>query len=336
MPYLDTALAFALTMLAVSTLVTFIIRLGQNAAKLRRSVMKEMLDDYLTKELKPVVERELNRLQSTANAALEAELKPLADKLAVALPLINEKPPTSGGQPPSTSDHPLFTKEELEQLIELSTVDFVERLKRSDMGAKLLKELGDKAQTVFDELGKRYEVVGDKFTKSFREHSRKWATVVALVVAFILNIDSIFIVNTYINNEGMRQTVIAQKDSLEQGYKTIAEQLEQDQAKTEITKAEFEQAFSDTKEQLDVFTSAGFPIGWSYFPHTCIQDSQISACAERSSFPGWITWLFGCILTGLLAGLGGPFWYDVVTGISRAVQSVRSIKKPDTSLQERN
>jgi hypothetical protein len=244
----------------------------------------------------------------------------------------NQKPPHPTVQSPN---HPLFTQEELKTLVDLSTEDFIERLKRSDMGAKLLKELGDKAQTVFDELGKRYEFIGTKFTKSFREHSRAWATVVALVIAFVLNVDSIFVVNTYINNEGMRQTVIAQKESLEQGYNTIADKLEQDPNKTEITKPEFEQAFSDTKEQLDIFTSAGFPIGWSYFPHACIQNPKSLVCVERSNTPGKITWLFGCILTGLLAGMGGPFWYDVVTGISRAVQSVRSIKKPDTTLQER-
>ena len=44
MPFLDAALAFALTMLAVSTLVTQIVRLGQNAFKLRSKVMKEMLE----------------------------------------------------------------------------------------------------------------------------------------------------------------------------------------------------------------------------------------------------------------------------------------------------
>ncbi len=334
MPYLDTALAFALTMLAVSTLVTQIVRIGQYFAKLRTKVMKEMLNDYFTKELKPVVVRELDRLKSGASASLAAELIPLAEKLAVALPPIDEKPTTPGGQPPTPGVHPLFTQEEIKNLADLSTTDFVERLKRSEMGKKLLTKLGDKAEAVFDELGKRYEIVGDKFTKSFRENSRKWATTVALVVAFVLNIDSIFIVNTYINNESMRQTVIAQKDSLEQGYKTLAEQLEQDQTKTEITKSEFEQAFSDTKNQLDVFTSAGFPIGWSYFPHACIkapeQGAQSPDCQKRNNTPGTITWFFGCILTGLLAGLGGPFWYDVVSGISRAIQSIRSNKKPDT------
>ena len=139
----------------------------------------------------------------------------------------------------------------------------------------------------------------------------------------------------------MRQAVIAQKDSLEQGYTTLEEKLKEDQGKTEITKEEFEQAFSDAKGQLDIFTSAGFPIGYSYYPYACAKDPKNLDCKERD-IPGGIKikgqeiipygiliWFTGCFLTGLLAGLGGPFWYDVVGRISRTVQSVRGSKKPE-------
>jgi hypothetical protein len=303
MPYLDAALAFALTMLAVSTLVTQIVRLGQYFAGLRVRVMNEMLADYFKAELKPVIEREMNRLKNKVTDEVANEVKTKADKLGTTLP---------------------FTNDELKKLTDVSTEEIVERLKRSEMGTKLLQELGDQAKTIFDELGRRYEIVGEKFTLSFREHSRWWATGVALIVAFALNIDSLFIANTYIKNEGMRQAVVAQKDSLEKGYDTLAGKLEQEQGKTEITREEFEQAFSDAKGQLDIFTSAGFPIGQSYFPYACMRTMDSPDCQNRNNTFGIIAWILGCFLTSLLAGLGGPFWYDVVSGISRAVKSARS------------
>lgn len=306
MPYLDAALAFALTMLAVSTLVTTIVRLLQDAAKLRVKVMKEMLDDYFNNELKPVIERELNRLRKDISSKVSDEVKIRASELSVKLP---------------------WTDAELTALTDVTTEELIERLKRSDMGKKLLTELGDKAKAIFEELGRRFEIVGDKFTLSFRKNSRWWATGVALIVAFALNIDTIFLTNTYIKNEGMRQAVIAQKDSLEQGYTTLADKLEKEQGKTEITKEEFEQAFSDAKGQLDIFTSAGFPIGYHYFPYACTKDPENLDCKERAN--GWLLWGAGCILTGLLAGLGGPFWYDVVGSVSRTVQGVRGTKKPE-------
>ena len=308
MPYLDAALAFALTMLAVSTLVTQIVRLVQNMFKVRTKVLKEMLNEYFTTELEPVIKRELNRLQQEIKADVASQVETHAAALTVSMP---------------------FKGDELKKLIEVSTEELTERLKRSDLGGKLLQELGNKANIVFYELGQRYEIVGNRYTESFRARSRFWTTIVAFILAFVLNIDSLYIANTYIKNEGMRQAVIAQKDSLEEGYKTLAEKLELEQNKTEITKAEFEQAFSDSQKQLDVFTSAGFPIGWSYFPYVCKQKPESPDCLQRDIPFEKIIWVIGCILTGLLAGLGAPFWYDAVTGISRAVQSVRIAKKPD-------
>lgn len=321
MPYLDAALAFALTMLAVSTLVTWILRVGQYLARIRQGVMKQMLVDYFNGELKPVVEREMARLQSAVGSVLIAEAEKLkADSLYDR---------TFG----------LFTEDQYKNLTDLSREELVEWLKRTEMGGKMLKELGDNAASVFDELGKRYDAVGAKFTKSFRDKSRIWATGVALLVAFLLNIDSIFIANTYMKNEGMRQAVIAQKDSLEAGYNELQEQLAADVNKETISREDFDQAFKDAGEKLDIFTSAGFPIGFSYYPYICLKEPESPGCAERSkpdvlvTVRGWqilvgdLTWLLGIILTALLAGLGGPFWYDVVAGISRAVQSTRAAAK---------
>jgi len=359
MPYLDAALAFALTMLAVATLVTQIVRLGQALAKTRSKVMREMLEEYFNKELKPVVDRELNRLKGQIKSTIVTEVSTHIDDLEkIAIEVSNrvenfnmlttevsthaddlkfvEKQDEE--QVKEVKTNPLFSVEELEKLVDMSTEEITERLKRSQMGQKLLEELGDKANTVFEELGKQYELVGKKFTKSFREHARWWATGVALVLAFALNIDTIFIAKTYISNEGMRQAVIAQRDSLEEGYTTLTEKFAQEQDKAEITREEFEQAFADTQEQLDIFTSAGFPIGWSYFPHSAVKKvsfwniefvkpAELSKeYQDRNNSPGWWLWVAGCILTGLLAGLGGPFWYDMVAGISNAVKGVRGQK----------
>jgi hypothetical protein len=305
MPYLDAALAFAMTMLAVATLVTQIVRLGYAISNFRFDQLKAMLADYFTSELMPVIERELLRLNKKLTTAAIADVKKFAGKLETDLP---------------------FTDAELKELAEVSKEELVEQLKRSDFGKKLIDELKDEADTVFAELEKRYEAIEKKFTLSFRQNARVWATVIALILAFALNIDSIFIANTYISNEGMRQAVIAQKDSLEEGYTTLAEKLETEQEKTEITREEFEQAFADTQEQLDIFTSAGFPIGWSYYPHSGLNAEPSNDYDARANPLGFITWFAGCILTGLLAGLGGPFWYDVVAGISKAAKTARGQK----------
>jgi hypothetical protein len=320
MPYLDAALAFALTMLAVSTLVTQIVRLFRNTAKLRRQGLQDMLKDFFSNELQPVIQRELNRLKLTVGDQVVNGIKETLAKFDAS---------------------PQLTKAVEEKLTDMTTEEIAERLKRTELGQRLLTDLGDKAQAVFDELGKRYEAAGRRATESFRSKSRWWSLGVGVIVAFALNIDSIFIANTYMKNEGMRQAVIAQKDSLEAGYTELEGKLEADEKKDSISKDEFDQAFQDAKAQLDIFTSAGFPIGYNYYPYVCLKEPETSICTERG-MPASITvagrkiplgdlnWFIGIILTSLLAGLGGPFWYDVVAGISRAVQSTRAAaKKPE-------
>ena len=308
MPYLDATLAFALTMLAVSSLVSYLVKLMRGTAKIRNEVMKKMLKDYYDEEIKPVITREINRLSTDVK-------KGVSKKLLVETN--NYKPN-------------LFTNKEMETLVEATTEEIQERLKRSTLGTQLLTDLGEKADAVFDELGKRYEVVGKKFTESFRDGLKWWTFGVALVLALVINIDSIHIAKTYINNQEARNVVIAQKDAFEQDYNDLLTTIDEEDKDT-VTKQELEQAFRDSQEQLNVVTGAGFPIGWSYFPHAYFQGENGTSkdFLVRDNFFGWVTWILGTLLTGMLAGLGAPFWFDVVRGISRTVQSVKGTPKSE-------
>lgn len=304
MLYLDAALAFALTMLAVSTLVTQLVRFLQHVWKIRNQFLQEMLNVYFTQDLLPVINRELSRLKKDLSAEVAQAICEKAQALSVNV---------------------VFPEPELATFTEVSTEELLERLKRNPVGIQLLENLGDKAQTVFNELGKRYETVGNHFTEIFRYNSRLATTILAILAAFILNVDSLFVLDTYVKNEDMRRAVIAQQASLQDGYLMLSNQLTEDSSKASITRAEFEQAFGDAKTQLDAFTSAGFPVGFSYFPYACLENTGLSACENRHI----LLWIVGCILTGLLAGLGAPFWYDAVTGLSRAIQTMRAEKKPE-------
>jgi hypothetical protein len=316
MPILDAALAFALTMLVVSTVITAIVGFLQTLAKTRRNVMKEMLEEYYKKELQPVIKREMIRITGAANNELAAELEKLASEI-------------------NTSK--LFTDKEIKNLVEASTSEITERLKRSDLGTKLLTDVKTEADTIFDELGKRYEAIGDKFSASFRTKSRLWASGVALILALALNIDSIFIMDSYIKNQGMRDVVIAQRDTIEQNYKDLVASF--DAQKETATKEDVEKAFSESQRQITTLTGIGFPIGWTYFPHVGwtinkAKDNQtendkdkIEQAAQeyqsKNNPRGWTFWVLGILLTAGLAGLGGSFWYDAVSGVSRAADIAR-------------
>lgn len=304
MPILDAALAFALTMLVISTTVTAILAFLRFLAGTRRDVMKKMLEDYYKKELQPVINRELIRLKGVVSSATETKLKKLAGEI-------------------DTSK--LFSAEEIPNLVEASTSEIIERLKRSELGTKLMTDLKTEADTIFNELGKRYEAIGDKFTASFRDRSKWWASGIALILALVLNINSIFIMDSYIKDQGLRDAVIAQRDAIEQDYTDLVSSLEgQDDT---VTRKELEDAFSDSQNKITSLTGIGLPIGWTYFPHIGWKDSTAKEFTGKNNFEGWFYWVLGILLTAGLAGLGGPFWYDAVGGISRAADAARKKKQ---------
>jgi hypothetical protein len=304
MPILDAALAFALTMLVISTTVTAILTFFRFLAGTRATVMQKMLEEYYEKELQPVINRELVRIRGIGKDKLSEEVKKLASEI-------------------TTSN--LFVDVDVNKLVEASTAEIIERLKRSELGKKLVTGLKTEANTIFDELGKRYEAVGARFTVSFRTNSKWWASGIALVLALVLNIDSIFIMDSYIKDQGLRDAVIAQRDSIQQDYTDLVSSMEGEG--DTVTKKQLEDAFSTSQNQITTLTGIGLPIGWAYFPHIGLSDSQSKEFTDKNNFRGWAFWVLGIALTAGLAGLGGPFWYDAVAGISQARDMARKGKK---------
>jgi hypothetical protein len=300
---LDIALAFALTMLVVAMVATRVVRILNHVLRLRNDEFNKMLKEYFEKELHPVITRESHRLKKRIDDNIAAQFTNAAKELQI---------------------KDIFHNEELGKLVEASTEELIERLKRSSLGQKLLTELGEEANIVFNELGRRYEVVGEKFTESFKKHSRYWATIVAFFLALTFNVDSIYILDSYIKSEGMRQNVIAQRDALIESYNGLKKSLEQDTEKAAVTKTDLENAFGDFKEEINVFENGAFPIGWSHFPHSALMGDGSDDFKFRNSDSGWIMWVAGIILTAFLGGLGAPFWYDTVSGVAHFTQRTRT------------
>jgi hypothetical protein len=315
MPFLEAALvrdaifAYILTIFVFSLLVTQILNIFLIVSgRLRSKEIQNMLEEFFKFEFQPVIQREMQRLRK--------ELK-LGEKLVSELNFKAEK----------LNKNVIFTDYELSRSVSLTTEELIERLKRSEFGHHLLMKLGDKAQGVFNELGKRYKIVGDRFTNSWRIRNRILAFYIAFILAFVFNIDSIYIFNTYLQHEDTCQAVASQNDAFAKDYDALAETLEKEQGKNSFTKADLEQAFKNSREQLTFVSVSGLPIGMSYFPYSFFEGKTQKEWGASQDFKnrdnpsGWTTWILGIILSAVLAGIGGPFWYDVAVGITRTVEA---------------
>ena len=101
-------------------------------------------------------------------------------------------------------------------------------------------------------------------------------------------------------------------------------QEDPEKAREDLEKAreDLEKARSNMKEKLSDLTSQGISLGWKFSPHCHFIGSQ--TCEDNQlGYSGYIVWLISALITGVLIGLGGPFWYDVVTGLTRATQIMR-------------
>lgn len=330
MPIIDAILAFAITMLVVSTIVTKLLDLYNGVMKIRNEHLKKLLQAYLSAEVYPTVQRELVRIGARIDNEAAGAISSAASGLG--------------------SQH-FFDEDEMKKLVSVSREELMERLKRSELGLHLLSTLKDDANTVFEQLGQRFDVFGEKFSAAFRASSRWRATIIATLLALVLNIDSFYIANTYLNNNSIREAALANlQTSLQavnpdniQDAQAKPREGQQAQASDQVAIDQVTQDINDIQTRLDEvkagigqMQSMGFPVGWTLFPHALFFEKfkpspvneankqVLSEAQKRNNRWNWGFWILGVISTGLLAGLGSTFWYDVVTGVSRIAQKKRS------------
>lgn len=115
----------------------------------------------------------------------------------------------------------------------------------------------------------------------------------------------------------------------------------------------------DAKDQVSDLRALGIPIGWKFYPNCPYgkeKNEWLKACPEckylpeelrelqgddylfglkitiANDFPGFLIWLFQVLITGVLIGLGAPFWFDVAKRLS-AIR--RGLKNPNSSAEDR-
>jgi hypothetical protein len=331
MPLLDAILAFAVTMLVVATVVSLLVDVCHKVFALRKEDFEVMLVEFNEKELTPVIDRELARLTATLtpekitdiqnalaryNATPRAKALQEADLAAQAAP--DNTTAIANAQVAAVAKAKVDLLQENPQAvrIHLTTDELIEKLKRTELGTTILTTLGDKAKTVFDELAKRYEVIGEKYTAIFRKKARWIATGVALVLAIALNIDTVNVLQAYMSDQTLREAVVAKYSKAVADHEAAAK-AQGTNADKQSNLEELKASVAKAQMEITGLNSAGFPIGYSYFPWHRPNGVSLFLC---------LSWIVGIALTAFFAGLGSPFWFDVVRGVAHMTQGAKQDK----------
>ncbi|MBI1355912.1 MAG: hypothetical protein GC160_16350 [Acidobacteria bacterium] len=322
MQLLDAAIAFSLTMLAFSTVVSVALEVGRHFAGVRKKELRRFLGEYYRRELQPSFSAAVQRIEGAAAARVAQQVDSWTESLLQTL--TKDGALRTDSLPPPANDRSPAAEVDAFDLIDVSTQEMVDRLRQSELGKQIARELKGEADAVFDYVAQRYERFGEVFSSSFRKSSRQWTVGLSLALAFIANVDSIHLLQAYMLDESTRTAVLSQADAIVAQSKAALDKANADPAAASADGATVEEVRDSLTRLTDRFNSLEtnpFPIGWTQFP-ACPEKAADPRCAAGNPWAP-LTWFFGCLLTACLAGLGAPFWYDAVSGLMAVAKRTR-------------
>lgn len=125
-----------------------------------------------------------------------------------------------------------------------------------------------------------------------------------LLVAIMLNVDTIKVVTELYSNDAVRVGAVRQVESAVKDGKMLSEQSE---------------------KAMEILSTLRLPIGWQKNDN----DGWSSAIMEQA--PGSIV---GWLLTALAVSLGAPFWFDMLNRLSVIRSTIKPLEKPRTEPAE--
>lgn len=168
--------------------------------------------------------------------------------------------------------------------------------------------------------------VMDQLSSWYKEHASRWALIIGMVLAVLFNIDTVQMADQLWREPTVRQAIVA-----------TAQNNQASQTSPGV---------ESLTQVPSVVNSLAIPVGWTTVPaanqnmcnwppqpenHPAIWSG--SACRELINLPavgdiwGWVTKIFGILLSGLAASAGAPFWFDIL----RKLLNLRNPASADTS-----
>ena len=382
MELLDAALAFALTLAALATVVTVIMEIVLRSVLMRKRNlihMMRLLNDELPRGPLDLDEQERWAFFRTV---IENPAEGLSARIPATLP---------DGK---------TAKQAIEEIgwlglrsgvyDKVSMEHVLRRLAEITKIAAMAKDAAQMLKTELYRFAGKFEEFGSSVSASFKRRSQIWSIIFGVLLAIVVNVDGMRIFEAYLAKPDLARTVIAREDQFLSAYEqaerrkqAIFKQQEvvrdarstldkvreehgdsspqSQSAAAELALAqtrladltepeEIRRLALDAQQQVKEIVALGVPIGNEYFPHCRLfRDVQLlTTCAGplwpdgaewsgRFRFIGHVlVWLVPVVITGLLIGLGAPFWFDVAKRLAQVREMFNGTGSDSTRLAARD
>jgi len=271
MQFIETALAFAITMLVLSMVVSTFVELIHRVFSMReaglRYVMGQIFDQVLEKQIRKYKEKTPNFLESLDIDKIRESFveRMCANRVPMSAtpkttPSINTKDaiekkaaaPKSNG----SSTSPYLGVWNGRDLASMTPSQFMERLATIDLGAVVaeanaaandkVKTAADVTDAVLKDVAQKFEAFGKEASSYFEGRARLMSVIVAMVFAVIAHVDAVELVGAFLRDPNVRANVIKQVDAVMEQQKKSEEAVNKAEAVKQKAKADAETAKQDT------------------------------------------------------------------------------------------
>ena len=214
------------------------------------------------------------------------------------------------------------------RLDQLDVNGFCARLGASEFGDRIRANNVDATQAILKDVAEKFDAFGDEASVFFQRRARLFSVGVAIVVAWVMFVNPHQLITTYLQAPEITNKVIemqegAAKDDVDDKRKALAiAEVANNQDALDAASKAWKEAIAVANSKLTTLQQAGVPIGWN-------EERLAAAGFKNATFLGFvpmsvpaewtdrsratILWL---IIGGLLVGLGGPFWHDIVSSLT--------------------
>lgn len=346
MNWLEAMLAFALTMVALSTLVTAVMEVFHRFARSREAGFQIMTEKLFDDVIWPRLQFRGSKDQAKARGEFVLAL--------TRNPVATTSIGTANGKSPGKVLAAIRTVWEFTtstfapaRVAGMGVMEFMERFAGTEVGKALATEAEDYVSTAVNDLAQKFDRFSAGASELFYHKARAISVCVSIVLAFTINVDAVRLFQSYLHDQPLRQRVIEKQEQFGEKMRETVAALEKvaSDPTAKVSKLELdaiEKRLVDVQAGIGDLRTLGVPIGHDFYPYCSGENNDGSRNKEHSRkdtrCPGeqdkwyenpmkitWWSWFGSALLAGLLIGLGAPFWFDLASGLSKSLGVLKSL-----------